>query len=536
MRKVLEGKSIYGGVVIGKIYFYGKKQSASKPIMVEDADQEMERFERALITAEEQLRTLCLQLRDQSSVENADIFEGQRMILEDEKFKASVKQVICTHRVNAEYAVEMAGNHFSELFAGLEDEYFRARSIDVKDIANRVKSILEKKDISQELQEPCIIMAEELTPSETIQMDRNKMLGLVTRLGSVNSHTAILARTFGIPAVAGMDISKEMDGRLAVVDGAAGCMIVDPDEETLKTYQARMKEESEKKSLLASFKDRDAINRFGKKIPVYANIGELTDLEAVFANGAEGIGLFRSEFSYLKEEDFPTEDALFEAYRYLAETMKEKRVVIRTLDIGTDKKVSYLKLKEEENPALGYRAIRICLTREEIFRTQLRAILRASAYGNVAIMYPMITSVWEVRRIKEILEQVKTDLEEERIPYGQMEQGIVVETPAAAIISDLLAKEVDFFSIGTNDLAQYALAVDRQNLELDMFFDPHHEAIMRLIRMTVVNAHKAGIRVGICGELGADITLTQAFMEMGIDELSVAPSQILKLKRAIIEG
>ena len=536
MSSVLDGKSIYGGVVISRINFHGKKDASVVRRCVEDTRAEILRFEDACKKAQDQLRSLYDRMLREAGIENAGIFEGQLMILDDENFIRAVKQMIAEQSVNAEYAVDVTGNHFAEVFSGLEDEYFRARSIDVKDISQRLKNVLEKKEVPQTISEPCIIMAEELTPSETVQMDRKMMLGLVTRLGSSNSHTAILARTFGIPAVAGVDISEEMDGAMAVIDGHGGQLIVDPDEETLAFYREKIQEENDKKALLEAYKGKETINRFGKKICVYANIGELSDLAAVLENDAEGVGLFRSEFSYLKENDFPTEEDLFLAYRQLAEKMRGKRVVIRTLDIGTDKKVGYLNLQEEENPALGYRAIRICLTREDIFRTQLRAILRASAYGQVAIMYPMIASLWEVKKIKGILEEVKQELDGAGIPYGKVEQGIVVETPAAAVISDLLAKEVDFFSIGTNDLAQYTLAVDRQNLELDMFYDARHEAILRLMRMTVENAHKAGIRVGICGELGADITLTDTFMEMGIDELSVAPSQVLAVKQAIIGG
>ena len=533
MSKVLKGKSIYSGVVIGRIHFHGKKETV-KQQLVNDCEAERLRFEEAGKKAGEQLEKLYEKILTEVGMESAGIFEGQLMILEDENYHKWVTQLIVGQKVNAEYAVDMAGKYFAEVFSGLEDEYFRARSIDVKDISQRLLSILEEQEDSQGLQEPCIVMAEDLTPSETVQMDRGMLLGLVTRLGSANSHTAILAKTFGIPAMVGVDISEDMDGRLAILDGTDGCLILEPDEETLGVYKERIREEEEKRALLARYKGKEAVNKFGKRIPVYANIGELSDLDAVFENAAEGIGLFRSEFSFLKENEFPTEETLFEAYKHIAETMQGRRVVIRTLDIGTDKKVEYLNLPKEENPALGYRAIRICLTREDIFRTQLRAILRASAYGNVAIMYPMIASLWEVQRIQEILEEVKQELDQEGHMYREVEQGIVVETPAAAVISDLLAKKVNFFSIGTNDLAQYTLAVDRQNQELDRFYDAHHEAILRLIRMTVDNAHKEGIRVGICGELGADTSLMDIFMEMGIDELSVAPVQVLKVKRAII--
>jgi len=534
MSKILQGKSIYSGVVIGRIHFRGKKEGNIKKLQVKDCEAENLRFETARKKAGEQLMTLQEKLSTETGMESAGIFEGQIMILEDDNFNQFVKQMILHEHVNAEYAVDMAGKHFAEVFYGLEDEYFRARSVDVKDISQRLRNILEEKEAVRGIQESCIVMAEELTPSETVQMDRQMLLGLATRLGTANSHTAILARTLGIPAVAGLDISEGMDGKVAIIDGFSGCLILEPDEETLRIYGTRIKEEEKKQERLEKYKGREVINRFGKRIPVYANIGELSDLDAVLQNDAEGIGLFRSEFSYLKESDFPSEEALFSTYRCIAETMQGRRVVIRTLDVGTDKKVEYLNLPEEENPALGYRAIRICLTREDIFRIQLRAILRAAAYGNVSIMYPMVASVWEVKRIKEMLEEVKQELGREGIIYGNVEQGIVVETPAAAVISDLLAKEVDFFSIGTNDLAQYTLAVDRQNPELDRFFDARHEAILRLMRMTVENAHKEGITVGICGELGADTSLTDIFMEMGIDELSVAPAQVLKVKQAII--
>ena len=536
MSNILEGKSIYGGAVIGKIYFHGKKEGNRKPVEVDNIYTEMQRYETAREKAKEQIKALHQKLLSEIGDENANIFEGQLMILEDTSFHDSVRRLIKSESVNAEYAVEVVGNHYAAVFLRLEDAYFQARSIDVKDIAQRIINVLENRVAESILQEPCIIMAEELTPSETVQMERGLMKGLVTRLGSANSHTAILARTFGIPAVVGMDVSEEMDGMLAILDGAAGKLILNPDEEKLSFYENCIKEEERKKEQLLAYKGKEIINKFGKKIAVYANIGDLSDLEAVKAYGADGIGLFRSEFSYLKENDFPTEDELFEVYKKLAESMKGKKVVIRTLDIGTDKMVSYLNLPAEENPALGYRAIRICLTREDIFRTQLRAILRASSYGNVSIMYPMIASLWEIQKIKQIVEELKQELNAAGIAYGEVEQGIVVETPAAAVISDLLAKEVDFFSIGTNDLTQYTLAVDRQNLELDKFYDAHHEAIFRLMNMIVKNAHDAGIRVGVCGEMGADVKLTQKLMEMGIDELSVSPSLVLEIKREIIGG
>lgn len=534
MSKVLEGKSIYNGVTIGKIYYHGKRDGMVKCIPVEDVDRELARLEEAKQLASAQLEALHRKLSDDHGVENAGIFEGQKMILADEVFNKSIREMIQAQPVNAEYAVSMVGKQYMDAFQSLEDEYFKARSVDVKDVMLRLISVLESCKDQEILQEPCIIMAQELTPSETVQMDRKKMLGLATRVGSANSHTSILARTFGIPAVAGLEISPEMDGLLGILDGFTGHLILEPDEEILAYYKKKMGEEGKKKDFLQQYKGRETVNRFGKRIGVYANIGELSDLDVVFENDAEGIGLFRSEFSYLKEDHFPTEEELFETYKLLAVKMAGKRVVIRTLDIGTDKMVRYLELPREENPALGYRAIRICLTREEIFRTQLRAILRASVYGRVEVMYPMITSLWEIRRIKEILKELVLELEQEGILCGNIRQGIVIETPAAALISDQLAQEVDFFSIGTNDLAQYTLAADRQNPELELFYDAKHPAIMQLIKLTVDNAHKAGITVGICGELGADESMTDTFMEMGIDELSVAPDRLLALKKAIL--
>ena len=533
MNIILEGKSIYSGIAIGKIYYYGKKQSIVRRTKIEDVQAEIERYEQAKKTAIGNLLELYEKAVKEVGEVNARIFEIHSLMLEDDDYNASIQNMIRSQSVNAEYAVAATGDNFSEIFANMEDEYFKARSIDVKDVSERLLSILTENVEKRQLTEPCIIMAEELSPSETVQMDKNCVLGFVTKLGSSNSHTAILARTMNIPALINIESSQKFDGKLAIVDGFEGKLIVEPDEETIHFYQKRLDEEKEKKELLMQYKGKETINKYGKKIHLYANIGDTSDLASVLANDAEGIGLFRSEFLYLKEADYPSEESLFQAYKQTAEVMGGKKVIIRTMDIGADKKVGYFQLEEEANPAMGYRAIRICLTREEIFKTQLRAIFRASAYGNIAVMYPMITSLWEIRKIKEITEQIKKELDESGVKYGEIEQGIMIETPAAVLISDLLAKEVDFFSIGTNDLTQYTLAIDRQNPKLDAFYDAHHEAILRMIRMTVENGHKEGIWVGICGELGADTDLTDAFMEMGVDELSVSPSKVLTVRKAI---
>lgn len=533
-QRVLEGKSIYGGIAIGTIRFYGKNQSTVKREKIQDAEKEIERYEEAKLLAMEELKTLYEKAVKEVGEVNAQIFEIHSMMLEDDDYNDSVHSIIRTQLVNVEYAVAVTGDNFSSMFAEMEDEYFKARSIDVKDISERLIAILTKQEARETLSEKSILIAEDLAPSETVQMDKKCLLGFVTRLGSSNSHTAILARTMNIPALINIDVSEEWNGEMAILDGFSGTLILSPTEEVLASYQEKLAKEKEKKELLLAYKGKETVTKAGKKINLYANIGSISDLVSVLENDAEGIGLFRSEFLYLGTEDYPSEEAQFKAYRQVAETMVGKKVIIRTLDIGADKKVDYFNLKEEENPALGYRAIRICLTREEIFKTQLRAIFRASTYGKIAIMYPMITSLWEIRKIKEIVAEVKKELDEAGIAYGEVEQGIMIETPAAALISDLLAKEVDFFSIGTNDLTQYTLAIDRQNPELDPFLDTHHEAILRLIEMTVENGHNAGIWVGICGELGADVALTKRFMEMGVDELSVSPSLVLPVRKTIL--
>lgn len=448
-----------------------------------------------------------------------------------------IHNLITSQGVNAEYAVATTGDNFSEMFANMEDEYFSARAADIKDISERVVRILSGNEGSDQLgDEPVIVVAQDLAPSETVQMDKTKLLSFVTELGSTNSHTAILARTMGIPALIGIAIEKEWDGRQAIVDGVSGKLIVDPDEETLSEYRDKLAREEEQKQLLLTMKGKENITKSGQRINLYANIGNVSDLATVLQNDAGGIGLFRSEFLYLEKDTFPTEEEQFAVYRHVAETMAGKPVIIRTLDIGADKQVDYFELDKEENPAMGYRAIRICLTRREIFKTQLRALFRASNYGKIMIMYPMIISVEEVRTIKEIVEEVKAELREAGIKFDAVEQGIMIETPAAAIISDQLAKEVDFFSIGTNDLTQYTLAIDRQNAKLDIFYNPHHEAILRMIELVVKNAHEAGIWAGICGELGADMELTERFLAMGVDELSVSPACILPIRKLVRES
>ncbi len=533
MSKVLEGKIICGGVAVGKLYFYGKKEGSVRRELIADTEAEIARYEAANKKAVNQLKLLHAKAVKEVGEINARIFESHQMILEDDEYRASVRNIISMQSVNAEYAVTATGDNLAAKFANMDDEYFKERSIDVKDVSRRLLSILtEEEEIC--MTESCIIMADELTPSEAVQLDKQHLLGFVTKKGSVNSHTAIIAGMMNIPALTDIEADERLHGKTVIVDGFAGKLIVEPDQEIQEYYQQKIQEEKEKKELLLQYKGKETINKFGKRIHLYANIGDVSDLPSVVDNDAEGIGLFRSEFLYLKEKDYPTEEALFQAYKQAAETMDGRKVVIRTMDIGADKKVDYFKLNEEENPALGFRAIRICLTREEMLRTQLRAILRASAYGNVSVMYPMITSLWEVRKIKEVVEEVKQELDSEGIAYGAFGQGIMIETPAAALISDILAKEVDFFSIGTNDLAQYTLAVDRQNPELDAFYDAHHEAILRLIRMTVENGHREGIQAGVCGELAADLTWTDTFMELGVDELSVAPGKVLEIRKAII--
>lgn len=533
--QVIQGKSIFGGIAIGPVMFFTKEQNQVKRSKIEDTAAEIARYEAAVVTAQEQLGKLYEKALKEVGESGAQIFEVHQMMLEDEDYNDSVKNIIETQTVNAEYAVATTGDNFAAMFAGMDDEYFQARAVDMKDISERVINVLMGVGEAAGWEAPSIIVAEDLAPSETVQFDKSKLLGFVTRLGSSNSHTAILARTMNIPALIQIDIKEEWNGKMGIIDGFTGEFFIDPEPEVLKKYQEKKAEQEERRKLLAEQKGKPTVTKGGKEIKLFANIGSVSDLPAAMGNDAGGIGLFRSEFLYLESGDYPTEDEQFKAYKMVAETMAGKKVIIRTLDIGADKQVDYFKLDKEENPAMGLRAIRICLTRPEIFKTQLRAILRASAFGNIAVMYPMIISVEEVRKIKEIMAEVKAELDEAGVQYGEVEQGIMIETPASVIISDLLAQEVDFFSIGTNDLTQYTLAIDRQNAKLDEFYNPHHEAVLRMIEMVVDNAHKAGIWAGICGELGADTELTERFMAMGVDELSVSPTFIYPVRQIIRE-
>lgn len=535
---IYQGKSVFNGIAIGKICVYQKGEQQVKRCKVEDTEAEVKRFREAREQAVEQLGKLHEKALKEVGEANAAIFEVHQMMLEDDDYLESIENIIRLQEVNAEYAVAATSDNFSEMFSAMDDEYMRERAADVKDISERILTVLKggnKRKLHME--EPMILVAEDLAPSETVQLEKDKILAFVTVRGSLNSHTAILARTMGIPALVGTSIPLEesLDGKLAAVDGNQGCFYVELNDETLRVMEEKAAKERENRELLMALKGKESISLDGKKVLTYANIGNSKDLAVVLQNDAEGIGLFRSEFLYLEKNTYPTEEEQFKVYKMVAETMAGRRVIIRTLDIGADKQADYFELAKEENPAMGCRAIRICLTRPEIFKTQLRALFRASAYGKLAVMYPMITSVEEVRKIKEIVEEVKAELKEAEINYGEVEQGIMIETPAAAIISDLLAKEVDFFSIGTNDLTQYLLAIDRQNEKLDEFYNPHHKAVLRMIYQTVQNAHREGIWCGICGELGADPELTKLFLAMGIDELSVSPRRILSIRKIIRE-
>lgn len=535
MEKVT-GKSIFKGIAIGKILFYHKGEQSVKRSRVEDTASEVKRYEEARDKAIAQLGELYEKAVKEVGEMNAAVFEVHMMMMEDDDYVDSIVNIIETQQVNAEFAVATTGDNFAKMFAEMEDDYFKARAADVKDISERLVNILSGKENGGDIgDEPVIVVADDLAPSETVQMDKDKLLAFVTRHGSSNSHTAILARTMNIPALIGVDICEEWNGKMAVVDGYSGTFYIEPDEEILNEMKKRQKEDMEARNLLLQLKGKEDVTLDGKKIRLYANIGSVKDVTNVLANDAAGIGLFRSEFLYLESEDYPDEETQFQVYKTVAENMAGKKVIVRTLDIGADKQVDYFNMDHEENPAMGYRAIRICLDRQEIFRTQLRALLRASAYGNIAIMYPMIISVNEVKQIKAIVESVKAELDFKGIPYGDVEQGIMIETPAAVMISDLLAEEVDFFSIGTNDLTQYTLAIDRQNMKLDNIYDSHHPAVLRMIQMTIENGHKHGCWVGICGELGADTSLTKTFLEMGIDELSVSPSFVLPIRKIIRE-
>ena len=534
-----QGKSVFGGVAIGRIHVFSKGQQQVKRIKVQDTEAEKKRYREAVQTAITELQGLYDKALKEVGEANAAIFEMHQMMLEDEDFTESVENIIDSQSVNAEYAVASTGDNFAQMFASMDDEYMRGRAAYVKDISERLVSVLNGASRQQmDADEPVIVMAVDLAPSETVQMDKDKVLSFVTTQGSVNSHTAILARTMSIPALIGVDmpLDAELEGKFAIVDGDNGTVYIDPSEDVLAQMQEKKEQAEEKKQLLQQLKGKETITKDGKKIKLYANIGNSKDLAMVLQNDAEGIGLFRSEFLYLEKEDYPTENEQFMVYKMVAETMAGKQVIIRTLDIGADKQCDYFNMDPEDNPALGYRAIRICLTRPEVFKTQLRALYRASAFGNISIMYPMITSVWEVKQIKKIVEEVKEELRAQNIEFGEVAQGIMIETPAAVMISRELAKEVDFFSIGTNDLTQYTLAIDRQNPKLDDFYDAHHPAVLEMIRMVAQNAHAEGIWAGICGELGADLELTEQFLQMGIDELSVSPGRILPIRKIVRES
>ena len=532
------GKSVYKGIAIGPVSVLNKKDNVVKRVHIDQVDEELKRLDAAKERTFDQLGSLYDKALQEVGEVNAAIFEVHQMMLEDDDYQDAIRNMICNEEVNAEYAVAVTGDNFAEMFASMDDEYMQARSADVKDISNRLISNLSgEEQIDWSTMEPSIIVADDLTPSETVQMDKSKILAFVTVHGSTNSHTAILARMMNIPALIGVPLRLELlyNGMCAIVDGKEGVFCLEPDEDQINRAKAAQQKEQEQNDLLNNYKGRETVTKSGRKIHLYANIGNVSDVAYVLENDAEGIGLFRSEFLYLGRTELPDETEQFNAYRQVLQTMAGKKVIIRTLDIGADKKVDYLGLGEEDNPAMGYRAIRICLEQPEIFKTQLRALLRAAKYGSLAVMYPMIISVEEVCSIKKIVEEVAAELEQENIPYAIPEQGIMIETPAAVMMSEELAELVDFFSIGTNDLTQYTLAIDRQNNKLDRFYNPHHEAVLRMIQMTINGAHKHGKWVGICGELGADTTLTERFIQMGIDELSVAPSMVLGVRSTICE-
>ena len=532
--RVLEGKSVFSGIAIGKISILQKADTSVKRTKVENPEAEITRVQEAKEKAVEQLQKLYDKALREVGESGAAIFEVHQMMLDDEDYLDSIDNIIRTENVNAEYAVATTGDNFADMFAQMDDDYMKARAADIKDISDRLVRVLSGHDEGDmDAAEPSIIVAEDLAPSETVQMDKSKVLAFVTRKGSSNSHTAILARTMNIPALINIEYDDSMDGKMAVVDGKTGSLIVEPDADTLKKYQDQKDEELRQRAMLKELKGKTTETKSGHKIHLYANIGSTGDVASVLANDAEGIGLFRSEFIYLEKDNYPTEEEQFQVYKTVAQNMAGKKVIIRTLDIGADKNVDYLGLGKEDNPAMGYRAIRICLEQPEIFKTQLRALLRAAKYGTLAIMYPMIISVAEVQKIHAIVDEVKAELDAQGLPYGDVEQGIMIETPAAVMMSAELAKEVDFFSIGTNDLTQYTLAIDRQNPKLDDFYDSHHPAILRMIQMVIDNGHKEGCWVGICGELGADTTLTETFLKMGIDELSVSPSMIFPVRDKI---
>lgn len=540
MMITLEGKSVFGGVAIGKIQFYKRNEITIKRTRVEDVEAEVERFQNAKAKTLELLKGLYEKALEDVGEANAMIFEAHQLMLEDPDYVESIENIIRTQDVNAEYAIGATADNFAAIFEAMDDAYMQGRAADVRDVSERLlQALSSQNETVMVMDEPVIIAADDLVPSETVQLDKEKVLSFVTMYGSANSHTAILARTMNIPAVIGLGeaLKEEYDGKVAIVDGVDGKVYIDPDEETMASMQKKQKKDQEQKELLNQLKGKENVTKSGQKVNVYANIGNLADVGAVLKNDAGGIGLFRSEFLYLESDTYPTEEQQFAVYKKVAETMAGKKVIIRTLDIGADKQVDYFKLDKEDNPALGYRAIRICLTRPEIFKTQLRALYRASAYGQISIMFPMIISVAEVKKIKEIVEEVKAELRTEGAAFREdVELGIMIETPAAVMVSHELAKEVDFFSVGTNDLTQYTLAIDRQNQKLEDFYDSHHPAVLAMIRMAAESAHAEGKWIGICGELGADVTLTETFLNMGIDELSVAPGMVLKVRQKIREA
>ncbi len=533
---VINGKGVYGGIVFGKLSFFQRKDVSVRRTKIEDKEAEKKRFEKAKERTLEQLQALYDKALKEVGETNAQIFEIHQMMVEDDDYNESVNSIIDSQSVNAEYAVAVTADNFAEMFGSMEDEYMKARAADVRDISNRIIGNFQAdSDELNTADEKTIICSDDLAPSETVQLDKSKVLAFVTTGGSANSHTAILARTMNIPAVIGVSgLTEEYSGKNAIVDGYTGTVYIEPDEKTSEEMKKKQEEDIKKKELLQQLKGKENVTKSGRKINIYANIGGLGDIGAVLLNDAGGIGLFRSEFLYLEDNDYPTEELQFLTYKKVLESMAGKKVIIRTLDIGADKKIDYFNLKKEDNPALGYRAIRICLTRKEIFKTQLRALYRASVFGNLGIMFPMIISTDEVKEIKELIEEVKNELDESGIEYSDsVEIGIMIETPAAVMISDELAQMVDFFSVGTNDLTQYTLAIDRQNPELDKFYNPHHEAVLRMIKMAADNAHKYGKWIGICGELGADTELTDRFLEMGIDELSVSPPFVLPVRQKV---
>ncbi len=532
----IQGKGVCGAVTMGKLYFYKKDNDTISRKTITDPEAEQQRFDRARQQAAQELDALHEKALREVGEIHAQIFEIHRMMLEDEDYCSSVSHIIHTQRVNAEYAVLRTSDSFSQMFSTMTDEYMQARAADVVDISNRlIRCLNGGNEESLLTREPVILVAEDLTPSETVQLDKEKILAFLTLRGSENSHTAILARTMAIPAVVGLgQLDPAMEGKTAIVDGFTGTVCIDPDAEAIAAYTRKKQQEEEKHRLWQSLRGKSNTTRDGRSIRLYANIGGLDDISAALQNDAGGIGLFRSEFLYLQNDHMPTEEEQFRAYREAAEKLAGKPVIIRTMDIGADKQIDYFHLPREENPALGYRAIRICLSEPELFRTQLRALYRAGVYGDLSIMFPMITSPEEIRHIQKQAELARQELRQQEIPFREhMETGIMIETPAAAVISDILAPMVDFFSIGTNDLTQYTLAIDRQNPSLEAFYQPHHEAVLRLIQRVIQNAHKAGIWAGICGELGADPALTERFLRMGVDELSVSPAQILPIREKI---